>query len=132
MKKVLKADQEKLLAIKEAQLAADPESKSLNGDVEKLKGKLKAIEFFGEYNELPKIAFISITTDQKSSYNRFIEVYNEIDASINELKNNASLKYFNKALHELDEKVEEDRERLRALRLLYPKRVVTPELRSGS
>ena len=132
MKKVSREAQEILLQQKEAKLAQEPDNKELKSDVEKIEEKLMAIEFFGEYYELPKIAFIAITTDQKSSYNRFIEVYNQIDASINDLRNKASLKYFDKPLFELDELKEEDRNKIRALRLLYPKRVVTPELRSAS
>ncbi len=132
LKKVSKEQTEILLTQKEAKLATNPDNKALEGDVERLKEKLQAIEYFGEYYELPKIAFVAITTDQKSSYNRFVEVYNQIEATINQLKNDASLKYFNKPMLELDETIEEDRNKLKALRILYPKRIVTPELRSAS
>ena len=132
LKRISKSKLETLLIQNEYALQQDSENKSLNSNVEKIKGQLQAIEYFGEYNQLPKIAFVAITTDQKSSYNRFVEIYNQIEATINELKNEASLQYFSKPMHELDEKLEEDRNKLRALRLLYPKRIVTPELRSAS
>lgn len=132
LKRISKSNLEILLTQNEYALSQDTENKALISNVEKIKGQLQAIEYFGEYNQLPKIAFVAITTDQKSSYNRFVEIYNQIEATINELKNEASLEYFNVPMLELDEKIEEDRNKLRALRLLYPKRIVTPELRSAS
>lgn len=91
--------------------------------------KQMVFELIGEFTELPNNAFVSIQTDKSTSYERFIEVYNAIEAAVNNLKEEESMRFFDKHLFELDETLEEDQKKLIALRIRFPKRIMTLEMR---
>ncbi|MFP5471038.1 MAG: ExbD/TolR family protein [Bacteroidia bacterium] len=112
----------------EAKLAQEP-NKDLEGKLQEFNDKLATHELLGDFSELPSNAFVSIQTDKSTSYERFIEVYNAIEAAVNELKSDVSKSKFERQLFELDETLEEDRKKLIALRILFPKRIMTLEMR---
>jgi len=110
-----------------AQLAADPENKTVDGKLKSQQAKLDAIDFFGEYKELGPSAVISLQNDMGTSYNMYIQVQNELTSAINQLRDELTMKRFNKTYLELDDKIEEDRRIIMAVRKVYPQRISEAE-----
>lgn len=131
LKRVTKDNITNAMSQIEAKLAEDPNNKEAEGKLVEWQDKLMTHELIGDFTELPSNAFVSIQTDKSTSYERFIEVYNAIEATINSLKSEVSSSKFDRQLFELDETLEEDRNKLIALRILYPKRIMTLEMRDA-
>ncbi len=64
---------------------------------------------------------ISLQNDRGTTYGRYIEVQNELVAAYNEIRNEASKKYFNKPYDELSD------EQQGAIRKIYPQRISEAE-----
>lgn len=64
---------------------------------------------------------ISLQNDRGTSYGKYIEVQNELVAAYNEIRNEASQKYFNKKYDDLNEAQQE------AIRKMYPQRISEAE-----
>lgn len=107
-------------------------------EVEKYRKKLVAIELFGkEYNELPGAALISMQTNNNTTYKRYLQVQNELQAAIGELRDELAMKYFKKTYKELNEEYEKNRnnddvaaplkDKLYAIRAVYPSRISEAE-----
>lgn len=95
--------------------------------VAKWEAKLKAIELVGEFSELPNSALISLQTGSKTSYNMYVQVQNELESAVRELRDELSKEKFGRKFSELDEKRDEDQERIKAIRLVYPQRISEAE-----
>lgn len=108
--------------------AADDSSKArFEEGVKKWEGKLKAIELIGEYTELPNDALISLQTGSKTSYNMYVQVQNELESAIRELRDELSKEKFGRKFTELDEKNDVDQDRIKAVRLVFPQRISEAE-----
>ncbi len=64
---------------------------------------------------------ISLQNDRGTTYGRYIEVQNELVAAYNEIRNEASKKYFGKGYDDLNEDQQE------AIRKIYPQRISEAE-----
>ena len=64
---------------------------------------------------------ISLQNDRGTTYGRYIEVQNELVAAYNEIRDEASRKYFNKPYDELNDEQQE------AIRKIYPQRISEAE-----
>jgi biopolymer transport protein ExbD len=107
--------------------ATDTSKARFEEGVKKWEGKLKAIELLGEYSELPNDALISLQTGSKTSYNMYVQVQNELESGIRELRDELSKEKFGRKFTELDEKVDEDQDRIKAIRLVFPQRISEAE-----
>jgi len=58
------------------------------------------IDYIGEY-PVPK-GVISLTTDQSATYNMYVQVQNELQRAVNELRDQVSMNYFGKMYKQLD------------------------------
>ncbi len=127
---VTSADAQQQLANNKSYLAqaTDPEERQrFEKEVEKWEGKLNAIRLIGEYRELPNNAVISLQTGSRTTYDMYVQVQNELEAAIRELRDELSMEKFDRKFTELDEKDEEDRELIKAIRQVYPQRVSEAE-----
>ncbi|MBK8499894.1 MAG: biopolymer transporter ExbD [Flavobacteriales bacterium] len=93
----------------------------------KWEGKLKAVQLLGEYMELPNSALISLQTGSKTSYDMYVQVQNELEAGIRELRDELAREKFGRKFSELDEKKDEDKDLIKAVRLVYPQRISEAE-----
>ena len=94
---------------------------SVNGDVIMISDlKAKAKEFFANPSNDPSLpekvskpidgigdfqvskGVVSLTNDQGTSYNMYVQVQNELQRAVNELRNETSLQYFGKKYDALD------------------------------
>lgn len=108
--------------------ATDPNVKSRYEDELKLwQRKLDAIELLGEYKELPGAAVISLQTGSKTSYNMYVQVQNELQAAVRELRDELSLQKFGVRYSDLNDLDDDDRKKIRAIRQVFPQRVSEAE-----
>jgi len=93
------------------------------GELKRWNKKLAAVEMFGEYDELPKNAIISLQNDFGTSYELYITVQNELQRAINELKNKKCQEKFGKSFYNLDKNKPDEEEILNALKTIYPQKI---------
>lgn len=117
----------------------DDHRKSYENKLKKLMRKMHAIEFFGgEYKELPGQALISMKNHNSTSYPRYIEVQNELQSAVNELRDDLCMEHFGmtyKTLYdeyerrknEEDPAVEDLQNRVYAVWAVYPQRISEAE-----
>ena len=125
--------------LEQLKAATDNEDKreSLDKAIENWDKKLAAIEFFGEYKELPGSALISMQNDNNTNYDTYIQIQNELESAVNELRDQLCMKHFGISYSELaktyerlkgDEKASEVYKRqLYAVRSVYPQRISEAE-----
>ena len=108
--------------------ATDPETKnSYQKTLERWEDKLAAVELLGDYMELPGSAVISLQTGSKTSYNMYVQVQNELEAGVRELRDELAKEKFGRKFTELDDKREEDQALIKAVRMVYPQRISEAE-----
>lgn len=114
--------------------ATDPDAKaSYEKTLERWEEKMAAVELFeryghpAEYMELPGSAVISLQTGSKTSYDMYVQVQNELEAGIRELRDELSKEKFGRKFSELDDKKEDDQALIKAVRLVYPQRISEAE-----
>jgi hypothetical protein len=101
--------------------------------VDKWQRKLTAIELIGEYKELPPSALISMQNDNGTSYDMYIQVHNELESAVNQLRDELSLEKFGVTYAELEqlsntsEEKDKYRDRMFAIREVYPQRISEAE-----
>ncbi len=128
----------RLAALEADANATEDQKKAEKKTMEKLRKKLKAIELFGkEYKELPGSALISMQTNNNTTYKRYLQVQNELQAAIGELRDELALEYFGKTYKELNEEYEKNRnndevakplkDKLYAIQAVYPSRISEAE-----
>lgn len=132
-------DEKARLASIEANSSSTPDQiKAANKAVEKYRKKLVSIKLFGkEFNELPGSALISMQTNNNTTYNRYLQVQNELQAAIGELRDELAKEYFGKTYKELNEEYEKNRnndevagpikDKLYAIQAIYPSRISEAE-----
>ncbi len=108
-------------------LASDPKNFEAKQELKKWENRLAAVDFFGPYRELPPSAIISLQNDNGTSYDMYIQVQNELQAAISELRNGLSKQTFGVLYNELDPLVDEDKEKILAIRAVYPQKVSEAE-----
>jgi biopolymer transport protein ExbD len=97
------------------------------GELKQFEAKLDAINFFGNYRELGPSAVISLQNDNGTSYDMYLQVQNELTSAVNELRDELTLKFYNKSYLELDDNNEQERRIIKAVRQVYPQRISEAE-----
>jgi biopolymer transport protein ExbD len=102
--------------------------------LEDVQEKLSAIDLLGsDYQELPGSALISMQNDNNTTYNMYIQVQNELQAAVNELRDELSVAKFGISFDELKTKYERSPEdkmlkrQIYAIRSVYPQRISEAE-----
>ncbi|MGB1032141.1 MAG: ExbD/TolR family protein [Flavobacteriales bacterium] len=122
-----------------ANAATDNEKESFESQLKQWKKKQIAIKHLkGDYYELPSSALISMQNDNNTSYNMYIQVQNELQAAVNELRDELTEAKFNMTYDELKTKYEREKsnpnyeEWLQTIRAVYPQRVSEAEPKDAS
>lgn len=108
-------------ALCEAKIA-DPKSNSGSWHARK-----NAVALIGAYHEIPAQAVISIQLDRSTSYATYIAVQNELSAGLNQLRDSCAGVHFGMPYSKLNPVDPEDRERIKAIRLAFPRRISEAE-----
>ncbi len=86
--------------------------------------KLATIELVGDYNELSDKGMVTIQLDNSTKFDTYLKVLDQIMLGLNELRDELSIEKFNIPYNRLNERDEDDRAKLKALRMVYPKRIM--------
>ena len=94
-----------------------------SGALERWQERKAAVALLGPYRELPGNAVISLQVGSGTSYDAYVQVQNELEGAVNDLRDGMSEKAFGRSFDELDVHDPEDQARIRAVRLAVPKRI---------
>jgi biopolymer transport protein ExbD len=81
------------------------------------------VDFLGVI-PITKHAVISLISDRGTQYQTYLTVQNELQAAINELRNETARKHFRKSYEDLDD------DQQKAIRVIYPQRISEAEPRN--
>lgn len=139
---VRKAEVKQRIAEYEAFIAAaDDENRRKNYTkvLDSWKEKLTTIELLGgDYKELPPSALISMQNDNATTYNTYLQVQNELQSAVNELRDELAIAKFGRTYKELEDLYDRNSEdkalldKIVAVRSVYPQRISEAEPREGS
>lgn len=120
-------------------MASDKDKDAFGKVLDKWKEKLRSIELFGgDYKELPASALISMQNDNNTTYNTYLQVQNELQSAVNELRDELALTKFGMSYRELEDiygRNKQDKktlEKITAVRAVYPQRISEAEPRDAS
>lgn len=99
-------------------------SENYNDSLQIMLEKLETINLVGEYNELHKYGMVTIQLDNSTKFETYLKVLDQIMLGLNELRDELSREKFNIPYNKLNERDEEDRAKLKALQVVYPKRIM--------
>ena len=119
-----KADVESDLKRFEAAVAQYPDDARYADSLKRWEDKLLACELIGDYWEISDKAMVTIQIDNQTKFKTYVAVLNEIMAGLNELRNDLCMEKFGIPYRKLNPKVEEDKQKIKVLRQVFPKRIM--------
>lgn len=139
---VRKAEVKQRIAEYEAFVAAaedENRKKNYTKVLDSWKEKLTTIELLGgDYKELPPSALISMQNDNATTYDTYLQVQNELQSAVNELRDELAIAKFGRTYKELEDLYDRNSEdqalldKIVAVRSVYPQRISEAEPREGS
>jgi hypothetical protein len=101
--------------------------------------KLTTIELLGgDYKELPASALISMQNDNNTTYNTYLQVQNELQSAVNELRDELAIEKFGMTYAQMEDIYDRNKEdtktleKITAVRSVYPQRISEAEPRDAS
>ncbi len=107
--------------------AEEKDKSNYEKELKKWESKLHAINMVGEYTELPGAAVISLQTGSKTSYGMYVQVQNELQAAVRQLRDELSMSKFGVPYSDLDSKTQDGQDKIKAVRTVYPQRISEAE-----
>ena len=121
------------------EMAKEEDKDAFQKVLDKWNEKLRTIELLGgDYKELPASALISMQNDNNTTYNTYLQVQNELQSAVNELRDELALAKFGMSYRDLEDiygRNKQDKKtlaKITAVRSLYPQRISEAEPRDGS
>lgn len=110
-------------------VASIAEKGILNKAKEKWEDKLEATKLVGTYRTVNKAATIAIQYDKSTSYGTYLTVRDKIMSGLNELRDELATEKFGISYGALESirtevKTEEDKAKIRAIRQVYPQKII--------
>ena len=134
---VLKSEVMARIAEAEQRVAtADSDKKKSNAlkILENWREKLVTIDLLGgSYNEMASSALISLSHDKASTYDAYIQVQNELQSAVNELRDELAMSKFGVTYVELEAAYDRNKDdiatlqKINAVRAVYPQRISEAE-----
>ncbi|MAO46871.1 MAG: hypothetical protein CL823_06940 [Crocinitomicaceae bacterium] len=120
-------------------MAADKDKDAFQKVLDSWNEKLTTIQLLGgDYKELPASALISMQNDNNTTYDTYIQVQNELQSAVNELRDEVALAKFGMSYRQLEDiygRNKQDKKTLQkitAVRAVYPQRISEAEPRDVS
>jgi len=88
------------------------------------------IAFGGGFKTLPNTATVSIQLDNATKYETYMSVLDQIMQGLNTLRDSLSQDKFGISFDKLNNKVESDKQKISAIRQVYPKKIMKEKNRS--
>lgn len=114
------------IALAKAALAEDPDNENAKSSLSKWENNLLAVDLLGEFKELPSSALISLQNDNATSYDMYIQVQNELQSAVNQLRDDLSLDKFGVTYDQLNP-LKDDKEKILSVRQVFPQRISEAE-----
>ena len=101
----------------------------LQKDINKWQAKLDAVKLVGPFKTVDEQATIAIQYDKSTSYGTYLGMRDKIMEGLNELRDKKALEEFNISYAQLQAKrieikTEEDKDMIKAIRQVYPQRII--------
>lgn len=109
-----------------AALAENPDNDKAKSALNKWENNLMAVELLGEFKELPSSALISLQNDNGTSYDMYIQVQNELQSAVNQLRDDLSMEKFGVTYDQLNP-LRDDKDKITAIRQVFPQRISEAE-----
>ena len=120
-------------------LAKEEDKNAFKKVLDKWKEKLRTIELLGgDYKELPASALISMQNDNNTTYNTYLQVQNELQSAVNELRDELAFAKFGESYRDLEDTYSRNKQdkktlgKITAVRSVYPQRISEAEPRDAS
>ena len=121
------------------EMAREEDKDAFQKVLDKWNEKLRTIELLGgDYKELPASALISMQNDNNTTYNTYLQVQNELQSAVNELRDELALAKFGMSYRDLEDiygRNKQDKKtlaKITAVRSVYPQRISEAEPRDAS
>jgi len=83
------------------------------------------------YREIHETAVVQVKQKAKTSYGMYISVVNEVKKVINKVRDEKCKEIFNGlSYYDLDMELDEDKEKMKILRVLVPERIIEPAIKN--
>jgi len=119
-------------------IAEEKDKDAFRKVLENWQEKLTTINLLGgDYKQLPASALISMQNDNNTTYNTYLQVQNELQSAVNELRDELAIAKFGKSYRELEDiygRNKQDKstlQKITAVRALYPQRISEAEPRDA-
>ena len=120
-------------------MAREEDKDAFQKVLDKWNEKLRTIDLLGgDYKELPASALISMQNDNNTTYNTYLQVQNELQSAVNELRDELAFAKFGQYYRDLEDiysRNKQDKktlEKITAVRSVYPQRISEAEPRDAS
>tara|TARA_B100000927_G_scaffold165786_1_gene133555 strand:- start:1228 stop:1923 length:696 start_codon:yes stop_codon:yes gene_type:complete len=114
-----------------AALQAYPDAALYKIEQDAWKRRLDACIAFGSgFKTLPNTATVSIQLDNSTKYETYMNVLDQIMQGLNSLRDSLSKEKFGVSFEKLNDKVESDKQKISAIRQVYPKKIMKEKNRS--
>lgn len=131
MDEITESECNQKLAILKANLEAAPlkDKGVIQKDIDKWLEKREAVKLVGSYRTVNKAATIAIQYDKSTTYGTYLNVRDKIMTGLNELRDELALKKFGISYGALESiraevKTEEDKAMIKAIRQVYPQKII--------
>ena len=116
----------------EAALAVYPDAALFKIELDAWTRRLDAVNSFGGsgFKTLPNNATVSIQMDNSTKYETYMKVLDQIMLGLNHLRDSLCVDKFNVPFSKLNDKVESDKQKISAIRQVYPKKIMKEKNRS--
>lgn len=99
-------------------------------DLKDWEARREAVLVVGNFDVIPKLSVISVQTDNGTSYEFYIKIQDAMKGAINDLRNEWSLKAYDKKYTDLKETDPADMEKIKIIRAIVPERIAEMEPRN--
>ena len=120
-------------------MAREEDKDAFQKVLDKWNEKLRTIDLLGgDYKELPTSALISMQNDNNTTYNTYLQVQNELQSAVNELRDELAFAKFGMSYRDLEDiygRNKQDKKtlaKITAVRSVYPQRISEAEPRDAS
>jgi biopolymer transport protein ExbD len=109
-----------------AALAENKDNEKAKIALTKWENNLSAVDLIGEFKELPSSAIISLQNDNGTSYDMYIQVQNELQSAVNQLRDDLAMEKFGVTYDKLNP-LKDDKDKIIAIRSVFPQRISEAE-----
>lgn len=123
---IRRSECEENIAVAKQALAQDPDNENAKSSLNKWESNLLAVEMLGEFKALPSSALISLQNDNATSYNMYIQVQNELQSAVNQLRDDLAMDRFGVTYDQLNP-LKDDKDKILSIRQVFPQRISEAE-----